>query len=419
MRLVIIASGTRGDVAPYTGLGARLAAAGHHVTVSAHAEFAGLVAGAGLDHHPLPGDVREVISVPSSDRPPSPMFLNRRLPQLRRYLLEVADGVLEATASAELVLVNGATPFAYHAADARGIPSMGVYLQPFEPSADYPSPITNSARSLGRWGNRRVAEFLLAGLWPYTQAGNRIRTKLGLPAEGAVRTRRRQRTARWPIFHGYSPAVLPPGRDWRPGLAVTGYWWPHEPADWQPPARLRQFLDAGPAPVLITFGSMAAGSGRWLTDAVIGAVRAAGVRAVVQAGAARLDLSGSDDLLTIGSVPHGWLMARSAAVVHHAGAGTTAAGLRAGIPAVTTPIYADQPMWGRRLSDLGLGPRPIPFTRQTAERLGAAIRDAVTHPRYRDRAQELAARIATEDGAAPVLAAVDRLTRSPSPPLLP
>lgn len=409
MNVVIVASGSHGDVAPYTGLGVRLREAGHDVSIAAHAAMSELVVGAGLGFHELPGDLLSVIAVPSADRPTPPWYLNRRLPQLNRYLLDVADGTIEATRDAEVVLVGGATPFAVHAAQGRGVPSLGVYLQPFEPTGALPCPMTNSGRSLGRFGNRWVGELLTAGLFPYTRAAARIREHFGLPPESAIATRRRLRAEGWPILHGFSPAVLPRPDDWRPGLEVTGYWWPTEPTGWAPPDELRAFLDAGDPPVLVTLGSMASGAGPWLTRAIVGAVRRAGVRAVVQSGWAGIEIAGQDDILTIGAAPHTWLMTKVAAVVHHGGAGTTAAGLRAGVPTVTTPIYADQPLWGRRVAELGVGPAPVPFRKLNADRLGEAIRAAVTDRGFVERAAALARVIAAEDGAAPVVAAVDRL----------
>jgi sterol 3beta-glucosyltransferase len=138
-------------------------------------------------------------------------------------------------------------------------------------------------------------------------------------------------------------------------------------------------------------------------------VRRAGVRALIQAGWAELDLPRTDDVLAIGEVPHDWLLPRTALAVHHAGAGTTAAALRAGTPMVTTPIYADQPLWARQVAKLGLGPPPVPFRRLTADRLAAAIRDALDTPRYAARARNLAQQIRAEDGATPVVGAVNRL----------
>uniref|UniRef100_UPI00117EC727 glycosyltransferase n=1 Tax=Streptomyces sp. NRRL B-24572 TaxID=1962156 RepID=UPI00117EC727 len=200
--------------------------------------------------------------------------------------------------------------------------------------------------------------------------------------------------------------VVPRPGDWPSGADVTGYWWPARPDAWQPPAELVDFLQAGPPPVFLGFGSMAPGEGERLGELVAAAVKRAGVRAVVQAGWAGLSGHGSD-LLAIGDVPHDWLFPRTAAVVHHGGAGTTGAGLRAGVPAVPVPVMYDQPFWASRLHALGVAPRPVPFQDLTAEALGDAVTACLTEPALRRRAAELARGIAAEDGAAPVLAHID------------
>jgi UDP:flavonoid glycosyltransferase YjiC (YdhE family) len=110
-------------------------------------------------------------------------------------------------------------------------------------------------------------------------------------------------------------------------------------------------------------------------------------------------------------VPHEWPFPRVAAAVHHAGAGTNGARLRARLPAVTVPFLADQPFWAKRIHELGAGPAPIPFAELTEDRLAAAIRAAVDDPRHRLRATELAGRLEREDGAAAVLARVEQLAR--------
>ncbi|MFD0652644.1 glycosyltransferase [Streptomyces malaysiensis] len=156
--------------------------------------------------------------------------------------------------------------------------------------------------------------------------------------------------------------MVPRPADWPSQVEVVGYWWPARPRDWQPPAELTDFLQAGPPPVFIGFGSMAPGQGERLGELVTAAVARAGVRAVVQAGWAGLTASG-DDILTVGDLPHDWLFPRTAAVVHHAGAGTTAAGLRAGVPAVAVPAMADQPFWAARLHRLGVAPGHCRSTR--------------------------------------------------------
>ncbi|MFJ3216488.1 glycosyltransferase [Kitasatospora sp. NPDC086801] len=232
----------------------------------------------------------------------------------------------------------------------------------------------------------------------FADAATGLRARLGLPA-GAPSAAADIR----PVFHGFSPLVVPRPEDWPSRVEVAGYWWPARPDGWQPPTELVDFLQAGPPPVFIGFGSMAPEQGERLSELVAAAVKRAGVRAVVQEGWADLDVRG-DDVLAIGDVPHDWLFPRAAAVVHHAGAGTTAAGLRAGVPALPVPVMADQPFWASRLRRLGVAPRPLPFQDLTAEALGDAITACLSEPAHRHRAAELARGIAAEDGAASLLA---------------
>jgi UDP:flavonoid glycosyltransferase YjiC (YdhE family) len=172
---------------------------------------------------------------------------------------------------------------------------------------------------------------------------------------------------------------------------------------------LLDFLAAGSPLVFVGFGSMAPGHGQRLGPLITAALRRAGVRGVVQAGWAGLSATGAD-VLPVGEVPHEWLFPRMAAVVHHAGAGTTAAGLRAGVPTVAVPVLADQPFWAWRLHRLGVAPRPIPFQQLTVEQLAKAINTAISDPGYRHRATALARRINTDDGAGRVASKIDHLT---------
>jgi sterol 3beta-glucosyltransferase len=160
----------------------------------------------------------------------------------------------------------------------------------------------------------------------------------------------------WPICLGYSPSVVPRPADRPADVEVVGYWWPPMPAGWKPDPALTEFLQAGPAPVLVGFSSVVVGDGDQLGALVAEAIDIAGVRAVVQAGWAGLPVDG-DNILTIGSAPHEWLLPRTSAAVHHAGAGTTGAVLRAGVPAVPVPVAADQPYRAQRAHELGTAGR--------------------------------------------------------------
>jgi UDP:flavonoid glycosyltransferase YjiC (YdhE family) len=214
---------------------------------------------------------------------------------------------------------------------------------------------------------------------------------------------------RVPHLLGYSSSVLPVPSDWPSTLHVTGYWFHDLATSWQPPETLAGFLESGPRPVVIGFGSMVAVDDRETTAIVRKAVRRAGVRAILLSGWGGLDGDAHGeteerDVLAIKDAPHDWLFPRAAGVVHHGGSGTTGAGLRAGVPAFIVPFGYDQFLWGRRLHALGVGPRPVPHSRLTAGELASALRQLVSDSAMAGRARALGERIRGEDG---LRAAVD------------
>ena len=407
MRVLIVTSGSMGDMAPYTGLGSRLREAGHEVTVAAHDSFRPTFTGVGLAFQPLPGDMRQVLpqahGQDGTSSGTSPRALAQLLRIARPVIAELGDGIaaaVEQTRPDAILLSTVVAPLGYQVAEAAGVPWAGVFLQPVDPTGDFGS-VLLGGRSIGAWGNRavtatasRITESLYAG------PVHALRRRLGLPRESIRALRARQNGAGHPTFHGFSPAVVPRPGDWRPQLEVVGYWWPRRPPAWTPPPTLTAFLAAGPPPVFIGFGSMAPGQGERLSAPVRAAIRSAGVRAVVQSGWAGLTIEDGEDVLRIGPVPHDWLFPRMAAVVHHAGAGTTAAGLRAGVPAVPVPVLADQPFWARRLHRLGAGTRAIPLSRLTADNLAGSLREALTNPHLAARAAAVSAQLDRDDSTA-------------------
>ncbi|MGN5377915.1 glycosyltransferase [Streptomyces lasalocidi] len=290
------------------------------------------------------------------------------------FLDRLADGVVAAVADGtDLVLTAyGPASLSQAAGEAFAVPVIGTYPAPAFATREFPLPGVPDADGPGPHGNLAGGRALLAraGMLQEGVLG-RLRSRLGLPAAvGPVQVGRIR-----PVFHGFSRQVVPRPADWPSEVEVSGYWWPARPRGWRPPAELVDFLQAGPPPVFFGFGSMAPSRGDRLGELVAVAVARAGVRAVVQAGWAGLSAVG-DDVLAIGDLPHDWLFPRTAAVVHHAGAGTTAAGLRAGVPAVPVPVMADQPFWAARLHRSGVAPRPLPFHELTTEALAEAITPA-------------------------------------------
>ncbi len=400
MRIVIVAVGTWGDVGPYTGLGTRLRTAGHEVAIAAHAPFEAMVRERGLDFRPLPMDIRDELGSTEGQQVlrTSPLAIGRFIRMYARHWVTMAEATEAAVDGADIVLTSAMGWLGVHVAEGKGIPSAGVYLQPMDPTGEFP-PWLVTTRSLGRWGNRTAARAARTlGMLPFRNAVNGLRARLGLPSSTPGAFFRHLDENRWPVFYGISPTVLPSPVDWPPHRRTVGYWWPERTPGWEPDQRLVDFLASGPAPVFVGFGSMSGGDAAQLGELVLTALRRAGLRGVLQQGWGGLAGAG-DDVLAIGETPHDWLFPQMAAVVHHGGAGTTAAGLRAGVPAVPTPLAADQPFWANRLVALGVAPRSLPYHRLDAGALADALRAATGEPSFAARARELAGRIAEEDGA--------------------
>jgi sterol 3beta-glucosyltransferase len=382
--VTIVTIGTRGDVVPYTALGAALRAQGDRVTVATHSSLRGFVDETGLGFAALPVELGR-----------GPLSSARFARILASRWLEVGRAVAGAARDADLLILAPMGMLGWHVAQARGIPSMGAFLQPLEPTRAFPPPILTT-RSLGGRGNRAAAHaFRVLGQLPFAHATAEFRRELGLPPLGTRTLFRRLDEQRWPAVYGFSPTVVPPPDDWPAHRPMTGYWWP--PARTSLSARVRDFLDDGEPPVFVGFGSLNAPGA---AEAVRAALKRLGRRAVVQRGAA--DLSAEDpEVLVIDDEPHAELFPRTAAVVHHGGAGTTAAALRAGIPSVTVPFTADQHFWGQRVAALHAGPQPVRM-----RGLARAIDEAAA---FRPGARAVAQRLAAEDGIGAAIAEIRKV----------
>ncbi|MEW2560485.1 glycosyltransferase [Streptomyces griseorubiginosus] len=407
-------AGSRGDVAPFTGLGHGLARAGHEVTLVTHGRFEPLAARAGLGFHALPVDPRAELESSRGralHRSTTGVGkLVRVVAMARTLAVEMSDDLVAAARSSDALLLSGSVaPLGHAVAEGLGLPSLGLNLQPLAATREFAPPMLGTG-SWGALGNRVAGTALnLAVEQVFGAALPQVRSRLGLPPVGTVTALRARDRQGWRVLHGFSPRVVARPRDWRRGLEVAGYWWPYD-ADAPLPDELRAFLDAGPPPVFVGLGSATVPDPARVSAAIVRALRLAGLRGVIQRGWAGLAATG-DDLLTIDEVPHSALFPHMAAVVHHAGAGTTAAGLRAGVPAVPVPIQFDATFWAARLVALGVAPRAVPLRRLTAEGLAAALTEATRDAGRRERARALGAHIREEDGVTPVLDAVNRLGR--------
>lgn len=253
-----------------------------------------------------------------------------------------------------------------HVAEALHIPAV-MSLPIYTPTVAFPVPFMPSIRlgstRLNAWFNRFTFRLGLRASTMYRGVVNDFRVKtLGQRALGrSADTLVRSDGMPVPILYSYSPSVLPIPADFPSHVHVTGYWFLDRSSDWQPTTDLVRFLEGGPPPVYVGFGSMSGRRAEQRAKVVVEALRVSGQRGVLASGWGALkavDLP--PNVVMVDAVPHDWVFSQVAAVVHHGGAGTTAAGLRAGRPMVICPFLADQPFWGRVVCQRGVGPKPIP-----------------------------------------------------------
>lgn len=420
MRALLVTHGTRGDVQPLLALAVALRRAGHGVLLAAPCSAAAMAAEHGVEFAGLDEGPNRLLEDPVVRRAADGGYRGlrgkvaavrtaRRIKPLMAPVLRDLGDI--ARDSAAEVVVHTPTLPAQHVAELLGVPAVLAALQPgWVPTGAFPCPMLPLPR-LPKVLNRATYLAVAATLRAYTGVTDRWRVdRLGLPRRrGAHDLLRDEHGRDRLVLQAFSPRVTPLAPDWPPSVRTTGFWYLPD-APWTPSPDLEQFLSAGPPPVYIGFGSMAGRDAARTGRIVAEAVRAAGVRAILATGWGGIAPPSTPDVHVVDQVPHRWLFPRMGAVVHHGGAGTTAAALAAGVPQVVCPFVADQPHWAARAHALGVAPPPIRQQRLTAPALAEALTTAVHDTAMRLRAQELGAEIRAENGVAVALRALEDIT---------
>ena len=356
MQITIIAGGSRGDVQPYIALGKGLKNAGHTVRILSTDDFHDLVMDYDLDFFSTGGSSQAV------------------------------------------------------AQDLQVLTEQGKTLKIFSQMrrASEKQAVQAAEKGLRLQGLRSLAQQIM---WQtFRSADNKARAKVLHmdPASfwGPFSSLKQQKQ---PVLYGFSSHVLPHPKDWDDFQHITGYWFLEPPQGWEPPADLLHFLRSGSPPVYIGFGSMSNSKPEETADLVLRALARTGQRGVLYVGWGGLKKEQlPETVFMTESIPHSWLFPRMAAVVHHGGVGTTAAGLAAGVPSIITPFFADQPFWGQRVYELGVGPKPIARKRLTADNLAEALHRAMTDVEMRKKAASLGERIREENGIAQAVKIIEQ-----------
>lgn len=419
MDISIISAGSRGDVQPYIALGVGLLKAGHKVRFLAPSDYESLAGEHHLAFIDLGGNMQSVAQGLEGQLEQGNML--KIMFEMRgaaaQLIGEATKRSVEASDGCDFILGGlGALSIAVTTSETLDIPYVPAFLYPFTPTSEFASVLSpiRSKRMPG-WANRATFHFTQQMMWQaFRSADNKARReRLGIERSALFGPFSRFQDSKLPVLYGYSKHVIPVPSDWDDSSIVTGFWFLEPARDWQPSSSLREFLESGTPPVYIGFGSMVNQDPNETAKMIISALERSGQRGIVGSGWSGIqDEHVPDFVHIVESVPHSWLFPRMAAVVHHGGVGTTAAGLRAGVPSIITPFFGDQPYWGHRIFELGVGPKPVPKKKLDAEKLSNAISTAVSDGAMKENAAKLGSKIRSENGVSEAVQALERTFNS-------
>jgi len=417
MHVTIVTVGSRGDLQPYVALGCGLQAAGATVRLATHRPYEQFVRRHGLQFAPLAGNPREILGSDAGrawvESGGNPLRFVRRLGRVVRGAVEeMTADALHACRGTDAILYSTFGFIGSYVARKLDVPAFAAPLQPLNRTRAFPNIAVPQNLPGGGLVNL-LSHLLMEQLFwqPLRPHINRwLVEKLDLPPEPLWGPFGRLEREERPTLYGFSRHVVPKPADWGDHVHITGYWFLDEATGWRPPADLLAFLERRPRPIYVGFGSMIPRDPAAFTETVRRALALCGRPAVALTGWGALDpATFGPDVYPVERVPHDWLFPRVAAVVHHGGAGTTAAGLRAGAPTVVIPFFADQNFWAGRVAALGAGPQPVPLRKLSAPRLAAAILQATGDESIREQAAETGRRLRAEDGVRQAVSLLERL----------
>jgi len=411
MRITILALGSRGDIVPYSILGKALHAVGHDVWFITSKNFEHHITSQGLCAYSLPGDADALLRSTGSKM----AALLRGFRDVSKGIVQLNDELLPIFEKTDLILnqLPGGV-YGYDLAEKFNIPMFMVAVIPLIRTKAFPMigspPIFRAIPGYNNFSYRMAEQIAWQMLRPTINPW-RIE-QLDLPPTPLSGYMAEVYEDGLQFVNGFSRHVFPRPDDWTENVHITGYWFADDD-DWQPPENLRRFIEKGVPPLYIGFGSMPIASPDDAIRIIHQALHNTGQRAILQMSHFKDDMPNlPEEIHPIQYAPHGWLFPRMTAVVHHGGSGTTSAGFRAGVPALTLPFLFDQFFWGACIEALGVGPPHIPFRRLTGNQLAEAIDRLLRDGEMRRRASALGEKIRAEDGVLNGVHVIERLMGS-------
>lgn len=406
LQIVMLIVGTRGDVQPFVAIGKRLQDYGHRVRLATHSNFKDFVLTAGLEFYPLGGDPKVLAGYMVKNKgflPSGPS----EIPVQRNQMKEIIYSLLPACRDPDLdsgiafkadaIIANPPAYGHVHVAEALKIPIHIFFTMPWTPTSEFPHPLSRVKQPAGyRLSYQIVDSLIWLGIRDMINDVRKKKLKLR-----PVTYLSGSQGFDSDVPHGYiwSPHLVPKPKDWGPKVDVVGFCFLDLASNYEPPESLVKWLEAGSKPIYIGFGSLPVQEPEKMTQIIVEAFEQTGQRGIINKGWGGLGnlAEPKDSIYLLDNIPHDWLFLQCKAVVHHGGAGTTAAGLRAACPTTIVPFFGDQPFWGERVHARGVGPPPIPVDEFSLPKLINAI-NFMLDPKVKERAVELAEAMEKEDG---------------------
>lgn len=400
--ITIICAGSRGDFQPYIALAQQLKKLGKDVIISGSSEVESLVRSYGIDYYPVEVDFKKLgvdpkmIKEAQSADNPIKMFLTFN--KMKKYGIKIAEETYASLKGSDLIVYHPGCTMGYFAAQEMGIPSVLATPFPMHKTDEFLSVVAYGKFKPTKLNKKISYKMVQSMLW--LASSNSVKgywkNHFGrLPKN--FRNPYEKINEKHPAVVSCSNFVFSRPKDWNENIHQSGYWFVEENTEYIPSKKLSDFLNKGDKPIYIGFGSVFNDDEKGeLVKLIIDAMKICGKRGIIS-GMGKLN-NLPENIIAIDNIPHTWLFNNVAAICHHGGAGTTAAGFRAGVPSVIIPFSNDQFAWAHRAYDLEVAAKPIYRKHLTAEKLAEGINYALSKDIIKN-AKLLAKNISTERGA--------------------
>ncbi|CAF1200640.1 unnamed protein product [Adineta steineri] len=413
LAIVMLIVGTRGDVQPFIALAKSLLACGHRVRLATHETFRKFVRENGIEFYPLGGDPADLMSFMVKNAgiiPSVSSIVAGDIAKSRRVIAEILASTWKACIDdddethvpfvAEAIIANPPSYGHIHCAQKLQIPLHIVFTMPWSPTIQFPHPFIKVDYNRAPTDKINILSYGLVEVLTWSGMRNIVnefrKEPLGLPPLHIRQAVRIMIDEHVPHTYCWSPSFVPKPADWPAHIDVSGFFFLNLATDYKPPKDILQFLKSGDPPIYIGFGSITGHDSDRILEVVLEALKTTGYRALLSGFETDSDEL-SDNILKINNCPHDWLFQHVVAVCHHGGAGTTAAGLRAGKPTIIVPFFGDQFFWGSMVSKSGAGPASLPGKTVTAKQLAAAF-EFVHDPKVQAAALKISTNFQNENG---------------------